>query len=94
MAAPIPREPAHELFGNTAWKAATDNHGMRLSPRTLGLLAAVVTVTLWTGFIVIARAAALRTLTPLDIALLRISGAIQVLEETLADAPNAANAAE
>lgn len=26
--------------------------------------------------------------------LLRISGAIQVLEETLADAPNAANAAE
>lgn len=52
---------------------------MRFSPRTLGLLAAVVTVTLWTGFIVIARAAALRTLTPLDIALLRISGASLVL---------------
>lgn len=45
----------------------------------MGLLAAVVTVTIWTGFIVIARASAQRTLTPLDIALLRITGASLVL---------------
>lgn len=52
---------------------------MRFSPRTLGLLAAVVTVVIWTGFIVIARASAQRTLTPFDIALLRITGASMVL---------------
>ena len=52
---------------------------MRFSPRALGLLAAVVTVTVWTAFIVIARASAQRTLTPLDIALLRIAGASLVL---------------
>ena len=52
---------------------------MRFSPRALGLLAAVVTVTIWTGFIVIARASAQRTLTPFDIALLRIAGASLVL---------------
>lgn len=52
---------------------------MRLSPRAIGLLAAVVTVTIWTGFIVIARASAQRTLTPFDIALLRIAGASLVL---------------
>lgn len=45
----------------------------------MGLLAAVVTVTLWTGFIIIARAAAERTLTPFDIVLLRITGASLVL---------------
>jgi drug/metabolite transporter (DMT)-like permease len=52
---------------------------MRFSPRAIGLLAAVVTVALWTAFIVIARASAQRTLTPFDIALLRISGASVVL---------------
>ena len=52
---------------------------MRFSPRAIGLLAAVVTVTIWTGFIVIARASAQRTLTPFDIALLRIVGASLVL---------------
>lgn len=52
---------------------------MRFSPRAIGLLAAVVTVVIWTGFIVIARASAQRTLTPFDIALLRISGASLVL---------------
>lgn len=45
----------------------------------MGLLAALVTVTLWTSFIVIARASAQRTLTPLDITLLRIMGASVVL---------------
>ena len=52
---------------------------MRFSSRTIGLLAAVVTVTIWTGFIIIARASAQRTLTPFDIALLRIVGASLVL---------------
>lgn len=52
---------------------------MRFSPRTTGLLAAVVTVTIRTGFIIIARASAQRTLTPFDIALLRITGASLVL---------------
>ncbi|MFI8617822.1 DMT family transporter [Acidovorax sp. NPDC077693] len=52
---------------------------MRFSPRAMGLLAAVVTVTIWTGFIVIARASAQRTLTPFDIAFLRIVGASLVL---------------
>ncbi|WP_291518367.1 DMT family transporter [Acidovorax sp.] len=52
---------------------------MRLSPRAMGLLAALVTVTIWTGFIIIARASAQRTLGPFDIALLRIVGASLVL---------------
>lgn len=45
----------------------------------MGLLAALVTVSLWTSFIVIARASAQRSLTPLDITLLRIVGASVVL---------------
>jgi drug/metabolite transporter (DMT)-like permease len=52
---------------------------MRFSPRTVGLMAAVVTVLIWTSFIVIARASAARTLLPLDIALMRILGASSVL---------------
>jgi drug/metabolite transporter (DMT)-like permease len=45
----------------------------------MGLLAALVTVTIWTSFIVIARASAQRSLAPLDISLLRIAGASLVL---------------
>ena len=52
---------------------------MRFSPRTVGLAAAVVTVVIWTSFIVIARASAQRTLGPFDIALARIVGASIVL---------------
>ena len=52
---------------------------MRLTPRQLGAVAAVVTVAIWTGFILIGRASAARTLLPLDIALLRILGASAVL---------------
>ncbi len=52
---------------------------MRHSPRTVGIAAAVVTVAIWTGFIVIGRAAAGRTLLPFDIALLRVVGASAVL---------------
>ncbi|GAB3481893.1 DMT family transporter [Polaromonas eurypsychrophila] len=52
---------------------------MRFSPKTVGVLAAVVTVAIWTSFIVIARATAHRGLTPLDICLLRFAGAALVL---------------
>jgi drug/metabolite transporter (DMT)-like permease len=52
---------------------------MKLSPRTAGLVAAVVTVLIWTSFIVIARASASHNLLPLDIAFLRILGAGSVL---------------
>lgn len=54
-------------------------HAMRLSPRAAGIAAAVVTVVIWTSFIVIARASAQRTLAPLDIAMARIIGAGLVL---------------
>lgn len=51
----------------------------RFSPRIIGIGAAIVTVAVWTAFIVIARASAGRSLTPLDIALARICGAALVL---------------
>jgi drug/metabolite transporter (DMT)-like permease len=55
----------------------------RFSPRTVGLVAAVVTVLIWTSFILIARASADPArgglLTPLDIAFCRIVGASLVL---------------
>jgi drug/metabolite transporter (DMT)-like permease len=50
-----------------------------ISPRVTGLIAAVVTVLIWSAFIVIARASAKATLAPFDIALLRILGASLVL---------------
>ena len=64
-----------------------DNHPMRffkaLSPRAVGISAAVVTIIIWTGFIIIARASADpargATLTPFDIALARILGAGAIL---------------
>ncbi len=52
---------------------------MPLSPKTTGIAAAVVTVTIWTAFIVIARASAARHLTPFDLAFCRILGAGLVL---------------
>ena len=52
---------------------------MRLTSRQLGAVAAVVTVAIWTSFIIIGRASAGRTLLPFDIALLRILGASAVL---------------
>lgn len=52
---------------------------MKFSPRALGLTAAVVTVLLWSSFIVIARASAAHHLLPLDIAFLRMTGASCVL---------------
>ena len=54
-----------------------------LSPRTTGLIAAVVTVIIWTSFIIIARASADParggTLTPFDIAFCRMVGASLIL---------------
>ncbi|MDD2879955.1 MAG: DMT family transporter [Rhodoferax sp.] len=55
----------------------------RFSPRTVGLAAAVVTVLIWTSFILIARASADPArggvLTPFDIAFCRIVGAAVIL---------------
>jgi hypothetical protein len=54
-----------------------------LSPRAIGIAAAVITVIIWTSFIIIARAttdpARGATMTPLDIVLARILGAGLVL---------------
>ena len=52
---------------------------MNLSARTVGFVAAALTVFIWTFFIIIARASASHTLLPLDIAFLRIVGASCVL---------------
>lgn len=51
----------------------------RFSPRAIGIAAAVVTVLVWTAFILIARASAARSLTPLDLAFARMCGASVVL---------------
>lgn len=50
-----------------------------LSPRTVGVAAALITVGIWAAFIVIARASARGSLSPFDIALARIVGASLVL---------------
>ena len=52
---------------------------MKLSPKALGLACAVLTVLIWSSFIVVARASAAHTLLPLDIGFLRIIGAGCVL---------------
>ncbi|HRN76457.1 DMT family transporter [Ottowia sp.] len=52
---------------------------MLRSHRATGIAAALVTVAIWTGFIIIGRASAAHTLLPFDIALLRIVGAGAVL---------------
>lgn len=51
----------------------------RLSPRAIGIGSAVITVLVWTAFIVINRASAARALTPLDLAFARVLGASLVL---------------
>jgi drug/metabolite transporter (DMT)-like permease len=52
---------------------------MPVSSRTVGIAAAVVTIFIWTFFIVIARAMALKSLSPWDIVLCRVVGASFVL---------------
>lgn len=67
-----------------------DNRGMstlnslhsvpnKLSPKAVGILAAVVTILIWSSFIVIARASAKGSLLPLDMVFLRFLGAALVL---------------
>jgi drug/metabolite transporter (DMT)-like permease len=51
----------------------------RFSPRTIGIASAIITVAIWTSFIVIARWMALKSLAPLDIVWLRFLGASIVL---------------
>jgi drug/metabolite transporter (DMT)-like permease len=51
----------------------------RLSPKTVGMASAIITIAIWTSFIVVARFMALKSLTPLDIVLCRIVGAALVL---------------
>ena len=48
---------------------------MQFSKRTIGISAAIITVAIWTSFIIIARAMAHKTLTPLDIAFVRMLSA-------------------
>ena len=50
-----------------------------LSPRVRGIWAALITVGIWTAFIIIARASVRGSLSPFDIALARIVGASAVL---------------
>ena len=55
------------------------NFFRRLSPKTLGIGAAVITIVIWTTFIVIGRYMALQTLRPMDIVFCRIIGAAMIL---------------
>ena len=52
---------------------------MAFSSQTIGRLSAVITVLIWTSFIVVARASASHVLLPLDIACARILGASSIL---------------
>jgi drug/metabolite transporter (DMT)-like permease len=52
---------------------------MSYSAKTIGISAAIITVAIWTSFIVVARYMALRSLTPIDIVFCRIAGASLVL---------------
>jgi drug/metabolite transporter (DMT)-like permease len=51
----------------------------QLSPKAVGVLSAVVTILIWSSFIVIARASAKGSLLPLDMVFLRFIGAGMVL---------------
>ena len=59
--------------------ARVDNRRMFSSPRTTGIAAAVITVLIWTSFIVIGRASAGHTLNAFDLVFVRIAGAAIVL---------------
>ncbi len=69
----------HGCTTDNPWMHSPLKRLRQLSPRTVGLLAALITVLIWSAFIVIARASASRHLLPLDIAWARIVGASLVL---------------
>ena len=50
-----------------------------LSPRAVGITAAIVTLVVWTAFIVVARGSAARTLSAFDLAFVRICAASAIL---------------
>jgi len=52
---------------------------MHFSKQTIGIASAIITVAIWSGFIVMARAMAHKTLTPFDIAFVRLIGAGAVM---------------
>jgi drug/metabolite transporter (DMT)-like permease len=52
---------------------------MQISKRNIGIACALITVAIWTSFIIIARAMAHKTLTPFDIAFVRMIGAALVM---------------
>ena len=72
---PCPDNPGMISYARSQWIA--------LSPKAVGRLAAVVTISIWTAFIVVARAfadpARAPTLTPFDIVYTRLIGASLVL---------------
>ena len=74
----MPRSPASNASTITQTPIKS-----RLSPKTIGILAAIVTIFIWTAFIIIARAttdpARGALLTPFDIALARVLGAGLIL---------------
>ena len=67
----------------SAMHSSTSDSSSGFSPRTIGIAAAVITVIIWSSFIIIARATADParggTLTPFDIAFCRIVGASLIL---------------
>lgn len=52
---------------------------MHFSKRTIGIACAIITVAIWSGFIIIARAMAQKTLTSFDIGFMRFIGAAVVM---------------
>ena len=52
---------------------------MQFSKRSIGIASAIITVAIWSGFIVIARAMAQKTLTSFDIGFMRFVGAAVVM---------------
>ena len=74
-----PRDVTEGLSIPTASLGGRIIRAMRFSSKTVGLASAVITVLIWTGFIVVSRASVARGLLPLDMALARILGASAVL---------------
>lgn len=66
-----------QLATSAAHVGKVDKKGF--SPKTVGIMAAVVTILIWSSFIVIARASAKGSLLPLDMVFLRFIGAGVVL---------------